>query len=78
MNGHQDLPHDLLLHLAPPTRLIDWLERVFEDKRKQGQEVPAEYVEWLKTWADIRGDGQSAIDAATPAQWAAVGEKVRG
>jgi hypothetical protein len=69
-------PADLLSLLAPPSCLIDWLESVFDQKRRQGQEVPAEFVEWLTTWQDIRTDAPCPIDAASPAQWAELSEGV--
>ena len=71
-------PHALLLHLAPPTRLIDWLEKVFSEKQAKGEIVPAEFTARLTTWQDIRTDAPCPSDAAPPTQWAAVGERVRG
>lgn len=60
---------DLLTILAPPIRLVDWLEQVFEAKRKAGEAVPVEYMAWLDLWKQIRADGASEIDGSTPAQW---------
>lgn len=35
---------DLLTIIAPPLRLISWLELVFENKRKKGEDVPENFV----------------------------------
>lgn len=67
---------DLLLILAPPVRLVAWLETVFEQKRKAGAEVPDNFVKWLERWQRIRSDLPAEIDGATAEQWAAVERKV--
>jgi len=69
-------PPDLLIVLAPPLRLVDWLEQVFEAKRKTGEPVPLEYVQWLDLWREIRSDHKTEIDGATPAQWEQLRAKV--
>ncbi len=71
MNGHE-----LLAFLAPPIGLVDWLERSFAAKAASGQHVPADYVEWLQRWQDIRSIEPSPIDGATPAAWSEVGDVV--
>lgn len=69
--------HDLLLTLAPPMRLVDWLEQVWAAKQAKGEPVPENFVKWLERWRTIRGELPSEIDHVTPEEWAAVGEKVR-
>lgn len=67
---------DLLLILAPPVRLVAWLETVFEQKRKAKTEVPENFIKWLERWQRIRSDLPAEIDGATAEQWAEVERKV--
>lgn len=60
---------DLLTIIAPPMRLVAWLEMVFENKRKKGEEIPENFTVWLERWQRIRSDLPSSIDGATDAQW---------
>lgn len=60
---------DLLLILMPPSRLRIWLHKVFEDKRKNGQEVPDDFVKWLGFVDRVCSDLPSDIDGITPDQW---------
>lgn len=69
-------PPDLLTILAPPIRLVDWLDKVFDDKARKGEPVPPEFVAYLETWKRIRAAGTSPIDGATPEQWAKLAERV--
>lgn len=60
---------DILLILAPPVRLVNWLETVFEQKRKKGEEVPANFLAWLERWHEIRAGLPSKIDLLTAEEW---------
>lgn len=53
---------EVLQLIAPPLALLDWLEAVDASKRRGGDSVPAEIMQWLQRWRDIRGDGDSVID----------------
>ena len=66
----------LLAQLAPPLKLVEWMETVFAAKRAKGETVPAEYVRWIELWQDIRSAEPSIVDGATPATWAQVGDMV--
>lgn len=69
--------HDLLLQLAPPVRLVGWLEATFAQRRAKGDEIPAEYCKWLERWQRIRSDQPSeTVDYITAEEWAALGERV--
>lgn len=60
---------DLLAIIAPPLRLVAWLELVFENKRTKGETVPDNFKVWLERWKLIRSDLPSSIDGATEEQW---------
>lgn len=60
---------DLLTIIAPPLRLVAWLELVFENKRAKGETVPDNFKVWLERWKLIRSDLPSSIDGATEEQW---------
>ena len=68
--------HDILLILAPPVRLVSWLETVFERKRERGEDIPAAFMEWLARWDDIRQGLPSPIDVLTVEEWAELEEIV--
>ena len=68
--------HDILLILAPPVRLVAWLETVFERKRERGEDIPAAFMEWLARWDDIRAGLPSPIDVLTVEEWAELEEIV--
>ena len=61
--------HDILLTLAPPVRLVAWLEAVFERKRSKGEEIPPAFMEWLVRWDDIRQGLPSPVDVLTAEEW---------
>lgn len=69
---------DLLLVLAAPLRLVEWLEKVFAQKRDKGQEVPENFIKWLERWQRIRTDLPSGIDGVAQSDWIAVERKVFG
>ena len=60
---------DALLILAPPVRLVIWLESVFDAKRAKGEEVPDQFVRWLDRWARIRQGLPSEIDVLLQQEW---------
>ena len=61
--------HDILLILAPPVRLVSWLETVFERKRERGEAIPPAFMEWLARWDDIRQGLPSPVDVLTVEEW---------
>jgi hypothetical protein len=66
-----------ILHLlAPPIRLLNWLEKLIAAKEAKGEKVPEEFTEWMQRWVDIRGDGLAITDYLPDDVWAAIGEKV--
>lgn len=67
---------DLMLILMPPARLRIWLHKVFEDKRKAGQEVPDDFVKWLGFVDRVSSDLPHDIDGITPEQWAWVEQRI--
>lgn len=67
---------DILTLLAPPIRLVDWLEQVFEQKRKKGEDVPENFTKWLERWKAIRADGPAVTDGMTQEEWEQLGQKV--
>lgn len=67
---------DILTLLAPPIRLVDWLERVFEQKKKKGEDVPESFTQWLERWREIRLDGPAVTDGLTQEDWEQIGAKV--
>lgn len=68
---------DTLLILAPPVRLVVWLEKVFEAKRKKGEVVPEQFERWMDRWQKIRSHLPSEIDVLTPAEWQEIHNKVK-
>jgi hypothetical protein len=68
--------HEILALLAPPSGLIDWLDRSFASKVAAGQRVPVEYTDWLTLWQNIRSIEASPIDGATQVTWAEVGDVI--
>lgn len=60
---------DTLLILAPPVRLVAWLEKVFDAKRKNKEEVPDNFVTWLERWKKIRAGLPAEIDVITIEEW---------
>lgn len=67
---------DLLTIIAPPVRLVAWLELVFENKRKKGEDVPANFIQWLERWQRIRSDLPAEIDGTTADEWIALERKL--
>jgi hypothetical protein len=78
MNSPETPVSDLLLILAPPLRLVDWLEKVFYQRKVNGEEVPENFVKWLERWQRIRSDLPSEIDGMPIEKWAEVERKVFG
>lgn len=78
MNSPETPVSDLLLILAPPLRLVDWLEKVFYQRKVNGEEVPENFVKWLERWQRIRSDLPSEIDGMPAEKWAEVERKVFG
>lgn len=62
-------PEDILFILAPPVRLVDYLERLFDAKTAKGEDVSTDWLKWLERWKVIRTDMASDIDMITPAEW---------
>jgi hypothetical protein len=60
---------DALLILAPPLRLVAWLESVFDAKRKRGEEVPEQFINWLQRWTNIRQGLPSEVDVLVQKEW---------
>lgn len=60
---------DTLLILAPPVRLVAWLEKVFDAKRHSGQEVPENFTKWLDRWNKIRAGLPVETDVLTIEEW---------
>lgn len=70
MNTNSTTPvSDLLLIIAPPLRLVAWLEMVFDNKRKKGEEIPENFTKWLERWQRIRSDLPCEIDGVSEEQW---------
>ena len=67
---------DLLLVIAPPIRLVEWLEKVFAQKAANGDAVPENFIKWLERWQRIRSDLPSEIDGLPIEKWAEVERKV--
>jgi len=68
MSNPETTVSDLLTIIAPPLRLVAWLELVFEQKRKKGEDVPETFITWLERWQRIRSDLPAEIDGATEEQ----------
>lgn len=67
---------DLLTIIAPPLRLVSWLELVFESKCSKGEEVPENFTKWLERWQRIRSDLPSEIDGTSEADWLELERKI--
>lgn len=67
---------DLLLILAPPIRLVEWMEKVFAQKTANGDPVPENFTKWLERWQRVRSDLPSEIDGLPVEKWAEVERKV--
>lgn len=77
-NDTQLAAHDILLILAPPTRLVDYLDRLWAAKQAKGEQTPEQWRRWLDRWKRIRSELGSDVDYVSDAEWAGVGERVRG
>jgi predicted RNase H-like nuclease len=55
--------------IAPPIRLLDYLEKLFKFKTDKGEEIPFVFTEWMQTWAEIRGNGSAVTDTLTAEDW---------
>lgn len=64
---------DTLLILAPPSRLVRWLEQVVAAKGKKGEVIPPEIERWLTRWQKIRQGLTTEIDVLTDDEWQAIG-----
>lgn len=64
--------------IAPPTSLLDWLDAVDSHKRRNGDSVPAEIMQWAQTWRDIRADGASVVDGRIQQLAELVNERMTG
>jgi hypothetical protein len=62
--------------LAPPLRLVIYLEKMFAMKQGKGETVPEEFTEWMQRWADIRGDGMAVTDYLPDEVWEQLAERV--
>lgn len=69
-NNPETQVSDLLLILMPPAPLRIWLHKVFDDKRKAGQDVPGDFVKWLGFVDSVSSALPHDIDGITPEQWA--------
>lgn len=69
--------HDILRVLAPPLRLVAWLEKVFEAKRNKGEMPPDEFIRWLWRWDVIRQGLPAVTDTVTPEAWDAIRDAVQ-
>lgn len=67
---------DLLTIIAPPLRMVAWLELVFDNKRSKGEDVPEAFTKWLERWQRIRSDLPSEIDGTTEADWLELERKI--
>jgi hypothetical protein len=67
---------DLLTIVAPPMRLVAWLELVFENKRKKGEDIPENFTRWLERWQRIRSDLPSEIDGTSEQDWLDMERKI--
>lgn len=63
---------DTLLILAPPVRLVAYLEKVFEAKRAKHEEIPDNFIVWVERWKKIRAGLPSEVDTITIEEWAQV------
>jgi hypothetical protein len=64
--------------IAPPIRLLNWLDDVFKARRARGEEIPFVFTEWRQAWAEIYGDGPSPTDRLTTTEdWAELRKLVK-
>lgn len=68
---------DILLILATPIDLVDYLDRLWAAKQAKGEQTPEQWRRWLERWKRIRSDLPSQIDYVSEAEWAALGELVQ-
>lgn len=76
ISDNQSTVSDLLTIIAPPMRLVAWLELVFDNKRKKGEEVPENFTKWLERWQRIRSDLPAEIDGVTEEHWLELERKI--
>jgi hypothetical protein len=55
--------------IAPPTRLLSWLDDVFKARRARGEEIPLVFTEWREAWAEIYRDKAAVTDGLTADDW---------
>lgn len=67
-------PAEIMADLAPPIRLMNWLDKVFAAKRSKGEDIPPEFVRYMATWRAIRGDGPAITDSLSDAEWGEIDE----
>lgn len=68
-NSPQSAAYDTLIMLAPPIKLVTWLESIFEAKRRKGEAIPEAYTAWLERWQRIRSDLPATTDVLTDEEW---------
>lgn len=68
--------HDILLILAPPLALVDYLDRLWAAKQAKGETVPEQWRRWLERWKTIRSELPSEIDYVSAEEWQQVGERI--
>lgn len=61
--GHAEpmTKYQFLITYAPPYQLMDWLHKVFEQKRAKGEAVPEVYEQWLARWRETLGHAESQL-----------------
>lgn len=68
--------HRILRLVVPSIELIDFLERLFENKRRKGETIPAVYSDWLALVKCIRTDLPNELDQMTMDDWQECSETV--
>lgn len=71
--------HDILRVLAPPVRLVAWMEKEFERRRNKTPPdmPPEEWIRWLWRWDAIRQGLPAVTDTVTPEAWDAIRDAVQ-
>jgi hypothetical protein len=69
---------DLLLLLAPPLALVEYLDRLWGTMASNGKEIPPAYTQWLERWQRIRAEGLSDVDYVLADEWASLDDLIRG
>mgnify|MGYP003478254432 CR=1 FL=1 len=53
--------YEFLITYAPPYQLMDWLHRIFEQKKDKGEEVPEAFQQWLTNWRETLTNTESQL-----------------